>query len=377
VEFWSTEPGTVPNCFGKVVCGFKMLMKTMINRVCRRVPNTRGFVLSVYDLYDSMPEEMIREREEIMKDYQDNDLASLDLQGFNVVTKVSVNPKDAFYYGGVFSLRAPKPLHIGTKSQDSKKAITVSSMETALENGFFDGDQPQRKNFQEEIILKMGYSNMVQYKDILLPLFDDLPELDGRMNPLEVSWRLIQECFNKKEPIRGRVMNRMNGGFAVALGPLIAFLPQSHLSPWMKGQNTPRWEERTNRVLGQELWFLVLKTEIENRNVVVSHKLLPDKYIAPMLKQQPHSTPSSFLKRESLAAKLAEGSSSREGEPDSPLQQPHFGHNHRRVNYFSSTQVTNTKPRSRNLPGMQPRIRNAEDLTPIVPSTKDPKTVNE
>ncbi|MCD6521389.1 30S ribosomal protein S1 [Candidatus Calescamantes bacterium] len=76
-------------------------------------------------------------------------------------------------------------------------------------------------------------------------------------------WERLREAYRAGEPVKGKIMKRIKGGYVVDVG-LPAFLPSSQLA-------LDELKDREN-VIGQELNFKILKLTQWKRNVVVSHK---------------------------------------------------------------------------------------------------------
>ncbi|MCD6219687.1 30S ribosomal protein S1 [Candidatus Calescamantes bacterium] len=77
-------------------------------------------------------------------------------------------------------------------------------------------------------------------------------------------WERLQKAYQNSEPIKGKIIKKIKGGFVVDLG-VPAFLPSSQIS--MEDINNSRG------LVGEELVFKIVKMTLWRRNVVVSHKM--------------------------------------------------------------------------------------------------------
>jgi len=109
-------------------------------------------------------------------------------------------------------------------------------------------------------------------------------DLDARALPRErareMIWRELVRARDKGTSIQGRILNAVNGGYAIGIGGMIAFLPMRAY----RGRTPPRSVEDATReeldgkkiegpVVGELLQFKILKLTAsgeEYRNIVVS-----------------------------------------------------------------------------------------------------------
>ncbi len=77
-------------------------------------------------------------------------------------------------------------------------------------------------------------------------------------------WESLRKSFENGEPVKGKVIKRIKGGYVVDIG-LNAFLPSSQAS--VEPLKNPE------EIVGKEMEFRILKMTQWKRNVVVSHKV--------------------------------------------------------------------------------------------------------
>lgn len=82
-------------------------------------------------------------------------------------------------------------------------------------------------------------------------------------------WQQLEEKAKKKEPVKGRVLKRIKGGFRVDLGGTSAFLPYSQASL----EKHPK-EETFEGFLDQVFYFHVSQVDAAHRNVVLTRRPL-------------------------------------------------------------------------------------------------------
>lgn len=95
--------------------------------------------------------------------------------------------------------------------------------------------------------------------------------LTPRKYILSKVWDVLVDHYKTGEPIVGRLLNPIKGGFIVGFGGFIAFLPSSHL---LKGRS-PTYDHFLKRVrpfIGTLLYFKILELSVSRRrlNFVVS-----------------------------------------------------------------------------------------------------------
>ncbi len=79
-------------------------------------------------------------------------------------------------------------------------------------------------------------------------------------------WKHIEEAYNNKENIQGRVLERIKGGLKVDLGGISGFLPGSQVDVKLV-RNLDAWK-------GKEIPVRVLKVNRRRSNIVLSHKVV-------------------------------------------------------------------------------------------------------
>ena len=80
------------------------------------------------------------------------------------------------------------------------------------------------------------------------------------------TWEILEESFEKKEPIKGVLNGKVKGGFTVNIDDIRAFLPGSLVDT--------RPIRDTSDLEGQELEFQVIKLDQRRNNVVVSRRAI-------------------------------------------------------------------------------------------------------
>lgn len=82
-------------------------------------------------------------------------------------------------------------------------------------------------------------------------------------------WSALKAHYEKEEPVIGRILNPVKGGFTVGFSGFTAFLPNSHL---VKGRSPSysHWLKRTRPYIGALLYFKILELNPNERNFVVS-----------------------------------------------------------------------------------------------------------
>ena len=98
-------------------------------------------------------------------------------------------------------------------------------------------------------------------------LLINIPKEDSH-NPQKI-WNTLKKHYENEEPIVGRILNPVKGGFSVGFAGFIAFLPSSHL---VKGRSPTysHWLKRTRPYIGALLYFQILELNPSRRNFVVS-----------------------------------------------------------------------------------------------------------
>ena len=93
------------------------------------------------------------------------------------------------------------------------------------------------------------------------------PRRDGH-DPKAI-WAVLKNHYDNEEPIIGRILNPVKGGFSVGFAGFTAFLPNSHL---VKGRSPSysHWLKRTRPYIGALLYFKILELNPSERNFVVS-----------------------------------------------------------------------------------------------------------
>jgi ribosomal protein S1 len=93
------------------------------------------------------------------------------------------------------------------------------------------------------------------------------PRRDG-YDPKAI-WAVLKDHYDNEEPVIGRILNPVKGGFSVGFAGFTAFLPNSHL---VKGRSPSysHWLKRTRPYIGALLYFKILELNPSKRNFVVS-----------------------------------------------------------------------------------------------------------
>ena len=93
------------------------------------------------------------------------------------------------------------------------------------------------------------------------------PRRDGH-DPKAI-WAILKNHYDTEEPVIGRILNPVKGGFSVGFAGFTAFLPNSHL---VKGRSPSysHWLKRTRPYIGALLYFKILELNPSERNFVVS-----------------------------------------------------------------------------------------------------------
>ena len=93
------------------------------------------------------------------------------------------------------------------------------------------------------------------------------PRRDGH-DPKAI-WAVLKNHYDTEEPVIGRILNPVKGGFSVGFAGFTAFLPNSHL---VKGRSPSysHWLKRTRPYIGALLYFKILELNPSERNFVVS-----------------------------------------------------------------------------------------------------------
>jgi len=79
----------------------------------------------------------------------------------------------------------------------------------------------------------------------------------------KIVWGELKNLFSNKEPIKGKVIKKIKGGFIVDIG-IDAFLPIRQVDI--------KSVKKIDTLLGKELSFLIMELDDRNKNVVLSHK---------------------------------------------------------------------------------------------------------
>ncbi|HDH00784.1 MAG TPA: S1 RNA-binding domain-containing protein, partial [Nitrospirae bacterium] len=80
------------------------------------------------------------------------------------------------------------------------------------------------------------------------------------------TWDMIEEAFQKNQPVDGRITGKVKGGMTVNIGGVNAFLPGSQID-----LKAPR---NTDSLIGQTHTFKVLNLNHKGANVIVSRRVL-------------------------------------------------------------------------------------------------------
>lgn len=125
-------------------------------------------------------------------------------------------------------------------------------------------DSEERSTFGVGKSLNFTISEMETMEGDLLM---SIPKKNSH-DPKEI-WKALKEHYQNEEPVIGRILNPVKGGFSVGFAGFTAFLPNSHL---VKGRSPSysHWLKRTRPYIGALLYFKILELNPAERNFVVS-----------------------------------------------------------------------------------------------------------
>ncbi|GBG24066.1 Hypothetical Protein FCC1311_002842 [Hondaea fermentalgiana] len=204
--------------------------------------------------------------------------------GMRIKTRYVSTPNGgAFYDFGCGDLTTPRPLHTGMMG--SSKAPNASALRSAAQAGNA-AEESDENSFMGSIDVPMERSDLMLYEGQFLPSFSESNvKSSAGADAVALTWDTLEDAFRQKRPVQGRILNPMNGGFAVAVGSVVGFLPNSHISPFLRGPTSKHWEARTKGIIGEAIWVQVLNVQREESNLVVSHRTLPRHLLLPSLSE--------------------------------------------------------------------------------------------
>uniref|UniRef100_A0A7S2W7M1 S1 motif domain-containing protein n=1 Tax=Mucochytrium quahogii TaxID=96639 RepID=A0A7S2W7M1_9STRA len=226
---------------------------------------------------------------------RESTVCQLDLTGRKLVAKAVGQERGETLYdlGLARTIRTPKPMHLTSVGSGNRNlAVTPEDMLSGVDFIGKEKFTKKKQEFNTEVILGVTQSELLEHQGDLMPTFTDV-ERGDKHDMFAVTWKVLFDAHKNKKLVQGRLLNSVHGGFAVAFGPLVGFLPNSHLSNAMRSPQHPKWETKIPTILGKKMWFVVLDLDQQNKNIVVSHKFCP---------------------RESQAQTLTSGSSPRRGK---------------------------------------------------------------
>lgn len=80
----------------------------------------------------------------------------------------------------------------------------------------------------------------------------------------EEVWQVFEQAFAEARQVEGAIVERVNGGFKVDLGGIIAFLPKSHIDAKSMGEQ--------NQLFNVNQMFAILNMDRQRGNIVVSRR---------------------------------------------------------------------------------------------------------
>lgn len=92
----------------------------------------------------------------------------------------------------------------------------------------------------------------------------DYIPLSKRQADIRESWARIEECYQTEQPVTGKVMKRLRGGYFLDIQGIRAFLPGSQVDIH-RVENYDEW-------LGKEIQVKILSIDPQKRTVVVSRR---------------------------------------------------------------------------------------------------------
>ncbi len=141
------------------------------------------------------------------------------------------------------------------------KVVKIIGNEVLVEIGYKSEGILSLNDFENPEEVKIGHEIDV--------LVESRENVEGRVvlslekADLIKHWERLQKAYRDSEPVKGKVVKKIKGGFVVDAG-VPAFLPSSQISA----------EDISSRALvGEELALKIIKMTQWRRNVVVSHKM--------------------------------------------------------------------------------------------------------
>lgn len=195
-------------------------------------------------------------------------------------TYVSTNTGGAYYDFGSGDLVTPRPIHNGQTS--AGKGTNAANLRAAAAASPQEGGS--RVHFEGSMAVPMEKSDLMLYEGQYLPDFSESGSVKGN-DPTSLTWSMLEQAYRRKKPFKGRILNPINGGFAVAVGTVVGFLPNSHVSPFLRGPSSKQWLARTQNIVGEAVWLQVITMDREENNLVVSHRTVPRHLLLPTLSE--------------------------------------------------------------------------------------------
>ena len=143
------------------------------------------------------------------------------------------------------------------------------------------------------------------YEKILTSKTSDVFE---DMTPEELSQAVILDAYERKTPIRARLLSDVPAGFNVAIGCCIGFMPLNHLLPFsfvpreavevsveeeeaLREEEDAQWAKWARKLMGRELWVMVIGInrghDSNTLSPLVTHRMVPDNvFLLPEIKHE-------------------------------------------------------------------------------------------
>ena len=137
---------------------------------------------------------------------------------------------------------------------------------------------PRLSNKYLRKVFKMENLPLAKVGQSILIFIKEMEDMDGDFSLMVLTprrytllrvWGILQEHYRTEEPIVGRLLNAIKGGFTVGFGGFTAFLPSSLL---MRGR-APTYNlflKKARPLMGNLLYFKILALNSSKINFVVS-----------------------------------------------------------------------------------------------------------
>jgi len=202
-------------------------------------------------------------RDMALEDSLNQSPSSMDLRGMRVKAKAAVSDFQALYdYGWKETFRSRSPLHIPSRGSSAKLLKGISKQIDKYGKHSKAEIQQVAKILraaeakEKDIPLRLKQSQLELSMGQLIPQFEE--SVDEEMSTEDLSEAMLKDAFVRQVPIRGRVLNLVNGGFAVSVGTRVGFMPLSHAAPSaVRGLS----KNVQDIILGRDLWLFILSVD--------------------------------------------------------------------------------------------------------------------